>query len=53
MNAAKKKPTEDLRLSSAEFDRIMGRALQVKPEAAKAKSGKKKSGSKKTGARRK
>jgi|GEM_PF-6752532 len=30
---AEKTPPEDLRMSSAEFDRIMGRALQVKPEA--------------------
>jgi hypothetical protein len=35
MNASKKKEDDDLRMSSAEFDRIMGHALQVKPEEAK------------------
>lgn len=35
MKATQKKPTEEMRMSSAEFDRIMGRALQVKPESAK------------------
>jgi len=29
---AEKTPPEDLRMSSADFDRIMGQALQVKPE---------------------
>jgi hypothetical protein len=33
MKSVQKKPTEEMRLSSVEFDRIMGRALQVKPEA--------------------
>ena len=32
MNAAQKKPVEELRMSEADFDRIMGQALQVKPE---------------------
>jgi len=34
MKAGKSKPTDDLRMSSKEFDRIMGQALRVKPEAA-------------------
>ena len=37
----RKKPAVDLRMSSAEFDRIMRQALQVKPEAATAKKTKK------------
>jgi hypothetical protein len=41
MKAAQKKPAQDLRMSSAEFDRIMGKALQVKPEAARSKKAKK------------
>ncbi|MGO9429254.1 hypothetical protein [Rhodoblastus sp.] len=32
MTAAKTKPADDLRMSAEEFDRIMGKALQVKPE---------------------
>ena len=32
---AKTAPAEDLRMSGKEFDRIMGAALQVKPETAK------------------
>jgi hypothetical protein len=32
MKAAQKKPSEAMRMSGAEFDRIMGRALQVKAE---------------------
>jgi hypothetical protein len=32
MNAAKSKLTDEMRMSSKEFDRIMGRALQVKPD---------------------
>ena len=38
---AKKKPAEEMRMSSAEFDRIMGQALQVKPEPGKPKAVKK------------
>jgi hypothetical protein len=34
MTAAKAKPADVLRMSAAEFDRIMGKALQVKPEKA-------------------
>ena len=34
MKARQPKPADELRMSSAEFDRIMGRALQVKPEGA-------------------
>jgi hypothetical protein len=41
MKAVQKKPTEELRMSCAEFDRIMGQALQVKPETAKAERPKK------------
>jgi hypothetical protein len=29
------KPADELRMSSKEFDRIMGQALQVKPEEVK------------------
>jgi len=32
MTAAKAKPAGELRMSAEEFDRIMGKALQVKPE---------------------
>lgn len=32
---AKPAITDDLRMSAAAFDRIMGKALQVKPETAK------------------
>jgi hypothetical protein len=35
MTTAKTTPPDELRMSSKEFDRIMGRALQVKPEEAK------------------
>lgn len=35
MKTAQKKPVKELRMSSAEFDRIMGQALQVKPEEPK------------------
>jgi len=42
-----------LAMRSAEFDRIMGRALQVKPETTKPKSVKKKTGPKKSPARSK
>jgi hypothetical protein len=41
MKAVQKKPDQELRMSSPEFDRIMGQALQVKPEATKAKKAKK------------
>lgn len=44
----KKKPADELRMSSAEFDRIMGQALQVKPEAASSKKKAKKATKKKT-----
>lgn len=37
MKAGQSKGTDDLRMSSAEFDRIMGQALQVKPKARKSK----------------
>jgi hypothetical protein len=47
MKAVQKKPVEELRMSSAEFDRIMGQALQVKPETAPAKKTKKKAKKKK------
>jgi hypothetical protein len=49
MKPVQKKPVEELRMSSAEFDRIMGRALQAKPEATTAKKKKaKKPAEKKT-----
>jgi hypothetical protein len=35
MKATQKKPAVDLRMSSAEFDRIMAQALQVKPDNVK------------------
>ncbi len=42
MTAAKPATPDDLRMSGEEFDHIMGKALQVKPEAApKAKRAKK------------
>jgi hypothetical protein len=41
MKTIRKKAIEELRMSSTEFDRIMGHALQVKPEAASAKKTKK------------
>jgi hypothetical protein len=34
MKAAQPKTADELRMSSKEFDRIMGQALQVKPEGA-------------------
>ena len=37
MKAGQTKPADELRMSSKEFDRIMGQALQVKPEAQKPK----------------
>lgn len=37
MTARQSKPVGELRMSAAEFDRIMGLALRVKPEATKAK----------------
>ena len=37
MKAGQPKPADDLRMSSAEFDRIMGQALQVKPKVQKSK----------------
>jgi hypothetical protein len=35
MKAGQPKPADDLRMSGAEFDRIMGQALRVKPEGRK------------------
>lgn len=35
MNAKPSKAATDLRMSAVEFDRIMGKALQVKPQDAK------------------
>lgn len=35
MKAGQPKPADELRMSSAEFDRIMGQVLQVKPEESK------------------
>jgi len=37
MKAGQPKPAEEFRMSGKEFDRIMGRALQVKPKAQKPK----------------
>ena len=37
MKATQPKPVVELRMSEREFDRIMGQALQVKPEDAKPK----------------
>ncbi len=37
MKTGQPKPADELRMSSKEFDRIMGRALQVKPAAQKPK----------------
>ena len=37
MKAGQPKPADEMRMSSAEFDRIMGHALQVKPKAQKSK----------------
>lgn len=37
MKVVQLKATDDMRMSAAEFDRIMARALQVKPETTKAK----------------
>lgn len=48
MKAASRKPSDEMRLSNKEFDRIMGRVLQVKPapktqkNSAKAKTPRKK-----------
>ena len=42
MKAGEPKPADELRMSGKEFERIMGQALQVKPEyMGKAKSAKK------------
>jgi hypothetical protein len=39
MTAGEPKPADELRMSAQEFDRIMGEALQVRPERSlKAKS---------------
>lgn len=37
MKSAQPKPNDELRMSAKEFDRIMGQALKVKPEAEKPK----------------
>lgn len=37
MKSGRPKPADEMRMSSAEFDRIMGQALQVKPKAQKSK----------------
>lgn len=37
MNEAKKAEPDEMRMSSADFDRIMGQVLSVKPKAKKAK----------------
>ena len=42
MKAKQAKPIGDLRMSAEEFDRIMGKALQVKPEDAPKAKGKRK-----------
>jgi hypothetical protein len=42
MKTVQKKPAEEFRMSGADFDRIMGQALQVKPEVKLAKKAKKK-----------
>lgn len=54
MTAPKTAPDDDLRMSSKEFDRIMGQALRAKPEdGKKAKtSGKSKKARKKPAARK-
>ncbi len=41
MKAGQPKSADEMRMSSKEFDRIMGRALQVKPEARKPKRARK------------
>lgn len=41
MKAGQSKPVDEMRMSSKTFDRIMGRALQVKPEAQKPKRARK------------
>ena len=41
MKTVQKKPAEEFRMSGADFDRIMGQALQVKPEVTRAKKAKK------------
>ncbi len=35
MKAGQPKPADEMRMSSKEFDRIMGRVLQAKPKAQK------------------
>jgi hypothetical protein len=37
VNGAKKADPDEMRMSSADFDRIMGQVLSVKPKAKKAK----------------
>ena len=51
MTATKVVPN-DLRMSSREFDRIMGQALQVKPKDSEKPSGKAKKKAKKKSARK-
>jgi hypothetical protein len=43
MTAAKPTPPDELRMSAEEFDRIMGKALQVKPEGTPKAKGKRNS----------
>ena len=40
MTARQSKPADELKMSGAEFDRIMGLALRVKPETARPKKAK-------------
>ena len=47
MKTVQKKPAEVFRMSADEFDRMMGQALQVKPEAASPKKKAKKAAPKK------
>lgn len=42
MKTSQPKPVGELRMSAKEFDRIMGHALQVKPEAASKAKGQRK-----------
>lgn len=49
MKAGTPKPADDLRMSGAEFDRIMGQILRVKPEPKK-RTAKKKTPRKKASA---
>ena len=46
MKAKQAKPVGELRMSAEEFDRIMGKALQVKPDVPRKKESKRKEGAK-------